>query len=411
MNKILNIIQHITHHPFSLRHAVVGILLFTLNSCIEPPLLLPVEDVKMEMRVDVTNIETVWNLDIDWTTQWYYGWDEEDRKNWGDISYIQPTSFEVRRYYLGEKPGAPHTTKDGFTIYSNSFRRSYEYGYYDMLLWSNIEQDVQALIIDESDINDDVQATASFSHGMNKVVTRAETDNFNVLTGALTENMQVTALFNQPEVFYGTYAQDVYISSNREDYDYFDEEENCWVKKLNCVLVPRVYIYLVQVILKNNQSGRIRVSGENAISNISAGTSVNTGKTWNMPAVLYFQSRMKQGLDYNGETVDIVGGKFTTFGLCDMPAYESGSKPQYNGSRTDLPNDLFVELSFSNGKKETLQINITDQMHRQAHGGVITVVLDAKDIPDPEPGPDEGDPSIFVPTVEDYDEIVYDIIM
>lgn len=421
MFNLINKIQHISGSlvgHFSLPHrdgwggSLLGLFtVLTLHSCIEPPLLLPVEEVKMEMRVDVTNIELVWNMDIEWHTQWYYGWDEDDLKNWGPIAYEQPTSFEVRRYFLGDTPGSQHTTKDGFTIYTNNFRRTYEFGYYDMLIWSNVDKEELALIIDDSDINDDVHASTTFSHGMKKVVTRTETENFNVLTGGLTDNMQVTALFNQPEVFYGAYARDVYISRNKEDYDYYDEVENCWVKKLNCELVPRVYIYLVQVILKNNMSGRIKVSGENAVSNLSAGTSVNTGKTWNMPSVVYFQSRLKEGIDYKGETVDVIGGKFTTFGLCDMPGYESGSKAEYNGSRTDLPNYLFMELAFSNGKKETLQINVTDQMRRQAHGGVITIVLDAKDIPDPPVDPDVTTPSLFVPTVEDYDEIIYDIIM
>lgn len=379
-------------------------------SCIEPPLKLPAEDVIVDMPLVQTDMNLVWNLDIDWDTQWHYGWDSIDIKNWGSIDYPEPTNYEVRRYFLGSNPGATHSVVDSLTIYGTSFRRTYEFGYYDMLLWSNIDFDPQVLVIDESDLNE-VHATTTVTHGMMKLATRAEANSFNVVTGVDFNDSQVTGLFNNPEIFYAAYPRDVYISRYKEDYDYFDEKENCWVKKLNCVLTPRVYIYLVQVVLKNNRNGRIKdVSGDNALSNLSAGVSVNNGRTWNMPAVVYFETRMKHDIDYHGEKVDIVGGKLTTFGLCDMPSYEENKSPMYSGSRTDLKNDLYIDLSFSNGAKQTLQVDVTEQVRTQCHGGLITIVIDAKDIPDP-PSPTPGSGSVFVPTVEDYEEIIYDIIM
>ncbi|MCQ2109998.1 MAG: hypothetical protein MJY79_00695 [Bacteroidaceae bacterium] len=403
-----SIFRHIIRMASSLIAAVstmVGIV-----SCIEPPLNLAAEEVLVDMPMVMVNMNLVWNLDIDWDVQWHYGWDSDDVDTWGEIDYPEPTSYEIRRYFVGDTPHQSHTNVDPFTIYGKSFRRTYEFGYYDMLIWSNIDADAQVLVIDESDL-DEAHASTSISRGLTRVATRSESNNFNIVTGTSTDNSQVTGLFNQPEIFYATYPQDVHISRSKEDYDYFDEVELCWVKRLNCRLVPRVYIYLLQVIIKNNQSGRIKdVSGNNAISNMAAGTSVNYGRTWNMPAAVYFTSRMKRNINYEGQPVDIIGGKFTTFGLCDMPSYENGNNPEYAGSRTDLSNDLFLDLVFNNGAKQTLQIDITDQLRKQSHGGIITVVLDANDIPDPS-SPDTGTGSLFVPTVEDYDEIIYDIIM
>ena len=55
-----------------------------------------------------------------------------------------------------------------------------------------------------------------------------------------------------------------------------------------------------------------------------------------------------------------------------------------------------------------MEADITSQCQAQSHGGVITIELNAKDIEMPQPE-DKGDGSLFVPTVEDYDEVVWDI--
>lgn len=380
-----------------------------MTSCIEPPLKLPAESVLVDFPAVQVDMDVVWNLDVDWRTRWYYGWDEDDRRAWGDTCYPTPTNYEVRRYYLGAQPAVPHSRVDSFTVFGNTFRRTYEFGYYDILIWSNIDAESQVLLIDESRL-DTIFATTTITRGMTRTATRAELSTFNVVTGIQTDNSLVTGLFNQPEIFYATYPQDIRISRFMEDYDYYDEQEQCWVKKINCTLVPRVYIYMVQVIIKNNQSGRVRsATGDNALSNMTAGTSVNTGHTWNMPVVVYFQSRMKKDMMYHGEQVDIIGGKLTTFGLCDLTPYEQDDSPQYHGSRTDLTNNLYVEINMGNAK-QTLQFDVTDQVRQQSHGGVITLVIDANDIPDPV-HPDPVSNSVFVPTVEDYDEVIYDIVM
>lgn len=388
---------------------IVLLLFVGVTSCIEPPLKLPAEVVLVDMPSVQVDMNVVWNLDVDWHANWYYGWNDEDQYAWGDTCYPTPTNYEVRRYYLGDKPTVPHTRVDSFTIYGNTFRRTYEFGYYDMLIWSNIDAESQVLLIDESRL-DTIHATTTVTRGMTRMTTSSELSDFNVVTSIDTENSLVTGLFNQPEIFYATYPQDVHISRNKEDYDYYDEVEQCWVKKINCTLVPRVYIYLVQIIIKNNQSGRVKSStGDNALSNMSAGTSVNTGHTWNMPVVAYFQTRMKENMTYEGEQVDIIGGKLTTFGLCDLTPYEEDNSPLYHGSRTDLRNHLYVEVNMGNAK-QTLQFDVTDQVQKQSHGGVITLVIDANDIPDPV-APDPVPNSVFVPTVEGYDEIIYDIVM
>lgn len=393
MKKMIHKATHLLLALFALCSSVV-----TFQSCIEPPLKLPAEDVLVDIPAIVTDMEVVWNLDIDWKHRWHYGWDEKDEELFGNISYPQPTSFEVRRHYLGEQPGGKPISYDGFTIFGNRFRRSYQFGYYDLLLWSNIDSKdgSQVLVVDESDPLS-VQAFTTVTRG----ISRGKKDD--------AESRAVIALYNQPEIFYSTYPRDIYISRNKADYDYFDEEEKCWVKSINCVLNPLVYIYLVQVILINNDGRVTGTSGNAALSSVASSVDVNTGHTGMNPAMVYFNTRYKSDMTYENAPADIIGSMLTTFGMCDMASYSDAPSHQYNGSRTDLKNQLMIDLSFRNGTEKTLTFDVTDQCHTQAHGGIITVVVDCKDIEMPDVPIEEGTGSLFVPTVEDYDEVIYEI--
>lgn len=380
----------------AVRHGIL-LLSLLLVGCIEPPLHLPAEEVLVDMPIVETNIEVIWNINVDWQKQWYYGWDEIDEELFGQIAYPDPTNFEVRRYFIGDAPGQPHTTSgmDGFTIFGRHFRRTYMFGYYDMLFWSNIDSptQTQVLTINESDINE-VTATTTVTRGL--------------LNDASATS--VTGLYNQPEIFYSAYERDIHISRNKEDYDYFDEEEGVWVKQINTTLNPLVYIYMVQIILHNNDGRITGITGDAAVSAFANGTSVNTGHTNNSPCMVYFPTRMKRNLTVEGERVDIIGGKLTTFGLCDMEGWRVNSRAEYMGSRLDLDNRLYFTLLFNNGKERTVNYLITDQCRAQSHGGVITLHLNCRDIEIPSDGSGQkGD--FFVPTIDDYENVDYDIPM
>lgn len=367
----------------------------TLASCIEPELHLPADDVVVDMPIVIMDMEVVWNVDVNWNTQWLYGWDAIDEQLSGSIGYTTPTNYEVRRYYLGDKPHGAHTHEgmDGFTVFSSSFRRAYNYGYYDLLLWSNIDSPsgTQVLLIDDSRV-DEVTASTTATRGL--------------LTDASAQT--VTGLYNQPEIFYSAYERDIHISQQAEDYDYFDEDKKVWVKHIETKLTPLVYIYLVQVVLHHNDGRIVGLTGDAAVSAMASGTSVNTGHTNNRPCMVYFLMRMKQGVDYQGERVDVMGGKLTTFGLCDMEGWTAESRAGYSGSRTDLDNRLYLTFRFSNGKEKTYDYLITDQCRERSHGGVITLHLDARDIDPPASGDSEAR-DLFIPTLEDYENVDYDI--
>lgn len=378
---------------------LAGLFMLTLHSCIEPPLRLPAEEVLVDMPIVIADVNIVWNIDVDWEAHWYYGWDEEDRKRWGDIKYPTPQDFIVYRYFLGDQPRVPHTDVDKFPIHGTSFRRTYEFGYYDMLIRSDIEghQGTQVVYFDETDL-DNVYATTTITRSISlaRAVTNADD--------------RPTALYNQPEIFYSGYPRDIHISRDFDDYDYFDEKEGVWVKHIHSPLRPLVYIYLVQVILINNDDGRVKgISGDCAISAMASGTNINTAHTLNSPCMVYFDSRMKKDIIVEGQRTDIIGGMLTTYGLCDMDGVDVDTRAQYQGSRPELHNYLYVDLNMSGGSVQTIKEDITTQCQSQCHGGVITIYVDATTIPNPQGEGGQG--SLFNPKVEDYNELIYDIPM
>ncbi|MCR4918735.1 MAG: hypothetical protein K5928_02825 [Prevotella sp.] len=383
-----------------LRASLLAIL---VASCIEPPLHLPGQEVLTEMPVVETQLSVVWNVNADWAADWYYGWDERDDEIWGSIGYTMPSSYQVRRYFTGEDPKARHTDIDAFSIRGTSFRRYFSFGFYDILFWSNIDSKdgTQVLVIYESP--DSVGATTTGTRGLSRSVSR-------IVAGAaeVVDTTSIIGLRNQPEIFYAAYPEDIYISRDLSDYIY-DPVENIYIKKIETELRPMVYIYLVQIVLLNND-GRIKgINGNAAMSSMSSGVNVMTGHTFNSPSIIYFNMRLKRNLSSDRGPCDIIGGKFTTFGLCDMEPY-TRQGTQYRGSRADLNNYVFFDLLFSNDGVKTYSVDVTEQCQRQAHGGVITVYIDCSQLEPPE-GPEQGTGSLFQPTVEDYEEVYWEIEM
>ncbi len=382
---------------------VVMCVSMQVTSCIEPPLHLPGQEILTEVPIVETKLEVVWNVTTDWTADWHYGWDVRDDSIWGSIGYIKPENFQIRRYFTGDVPDAAHTDVDAFSIKGTSFRRFFSFGYYDILMWSEIDSKdgTQVLVINET--LDNVTATTTGTRGLSRSVSR--------IIGSTEEEdtTGVLGLKNQPEIFFATYPENVFISRNLKDYIY-DPVENVYIKKIEAELKPLVYIYLVQIILTNND-GRVKgINGNAAMSSMASGVNVNTGHTNNSPSIIYFNTRLKNDIDVNGKLCDIIGGKFTTFGLCDMEPYtRSGS--QYTGSRSNLNNYLFFDLLFKNDKVKTYSIDVTEQLQSHAHGGVVTVYIDCNNLEPPPDDPEGGTGSLFVPTVEDYKDVYWEIEM
>lgn len=325
-------------------------------------------DIDIDLPIVELRLDVFWNYnaeidgDYDWKAEWYYGWDDEDKKLFGEIGYTKPAAFYIRRYYTGDEAYASHRSVLSDFINGYTYSGSFDWGFWDLLAWNEIVTDdgVQSLRFDEQSTLEYV--TAYTGQTMNSASYQAP---------------KYTRSFYQPEQLFSAYSQALEINKNLEGFVY-DEERNVWVKQLEMLLRPVTYIYLTQVIIHHNKGKITGVDGNANMSGMARSVNMNTGVTGSDPITVHYYVRFKNNCDMKGESVDIAGGRLVTFGLCNT-----------NGSRaTETVNDgirhyMDVNMQFSNGNDSTFVFDVTDQVRKRYRGGVITVELDADSIVPP----------------------------
>lgn len=143
--------------PMSLMSLIALLSLLGLCSCVrEPELHLP-HRTPSDIEIPVVDLElqTYWNYELeygihyDWRAEWIYGWDEEDRRIFGEnIGYTEPEVFNLRRYYTSQQPYANHTSVLANSVKGRTFHGEYNWGFWDILVWSDVDpvqDDVQSL--------------------------------------------------------------------------------------------------------------------------------------------------------------------------------------------------------------------------------------------------------------------------
>lgn len=334
----------------------------------EPPLhLYDVQEATMELPVVDLDLEVYWDYEIafgveyHWEAEWYYGWDLTDIEMFGEIGYSTPDAFNLRRYYTGRVPYAPHTGVISATVKGTHFQGMYDWGYWDVLLWNDIKtlDGVQSIIIDESTTLDSVFAyTNQTMHPSRYNAPR------------------YTRSFYSPEPLFAAYEQAIDINENLDGFVY-DKERDVWVRTLKMVLKPITYIYLTQVILHNNKGRIASIDGTADLSGMARTTNVNTGVAGNDAITVYFNANLKKNCDMNGESVDIIGGRVMTFGI---PSSEANTITRASDLDDKYRHFMDFTMQFNNGMDSTFVFDVTDQVRKRYKGGVITVELDVDTI-------------------------------
>ena len=331
-----------------------------LTSCLREPelhlydggeveIFIPAIELEME---SYWNYETVYGVKYEWESEWYYGWDE----NIGTLGYTLPSVFNIRRYYTGQTPYAPHTSVLSDQIYTNFFQGKYDWGFWDILIWNDIiaKENAQSLVFDETTSLDSVIV----STGPSMRSTRYEAPKY-------------TRTFYAPEELFSAYKRGEEINEKLEGFEY-DEERNVWIKKLDMVLLPQTYIYLTQVILLNN-NGRVNgTNGEACLSGMARTKNLNTGQAGPDAISVAFDSYFKEGCDMNGKSVDIIGGRLLTFGICNLNANNVTKPEEIIDTKKHY---LGINMSFSNATDSTYSFEVTDSVRKRFKGGVLTYIV------------------------------------
>ena len=371
---------------------LIGLKGFT--SCTpEPPLHLynaPELAVKLQAQATGTGLDILgyWQTVLELNTRlnvdakWYYGWDSLDIKtHHSPIGYTLPTLFDMRRYYTGEVPFAPHTGVIRETLILDSLLPcQFEYGYWDMLLWNRIiprEGDVQNIIIDETTTLDSVFAYTNQT---------MHTSRYNA--------PRYTHSFNEPELLFSFYDADIEVNKSFDAFKY-DKETDTYVRTLE--LRPLTYIYLTQVILHNNKNRITGIDGNANLSGMARSTNLNTGVAGTDAITVYFNALLKKNCNMEGELVDIIGGRLQTFGI-------PGNTPRAP-SRSEELKDVHrhymdFTMQFNNGMDSTFVFDVTDTIRKYPNGGIITIELNIDTIPIPRRSGGSG----FDAVVKDFED-------
>ena len=332
-------------------------------------------------------LETYWNYEFDygvtydWEAEWYYGWDAIDAEVFGHIGYTEPTTFNLRRYFTGDKAYAPHTQVQAHTIEGHSFQGEFDWGFWDLLIWNDIHtlDGVQSLNFDETTSLDYVTAYTN----QTMVPSRYQAPRY-------------TRSFFEPEALFSVYSQAIEVNENLDGFE-FDPVRNLWIKRLELVLEPVTYIYLTQVILHNNHNKITGVDGSANLSGMARTMNLNTQTAGSDAITVHYNVRLKNNCDKEGESVDIIGGRLMTFGMCNVVPNRIG--------RTETVNDnnhhyMDVTMQFNNGIDSTFVFDVTNQVRKKYKGGVITVELDMDTIL----VPSRSGGSAFDAIVKDYED-------
>ncbi len=369
---------------------------------------------EIEFALDIYwDYELDYGIQYDWRAEWFYG---TDPTLFDQIGYTKPEHFELRRYHTDNVPYGKHTNVEAFPVSGTRFSRTFDWGYWDILIWNEIQGDDQGI---------------QSLHPQETLDSVVFTTNPSPFPSRYQAPRQTRSYF-QPEELFSAYTQAEYIDPELKDFIY-DAERNIYIRKDSIDLHPATYIYLTQVILHNNRGRVTGVTPDANLSGMANSVNINTGISGLTPVTTYYNVNFKPGIDIlrkgkaATENVDIIGGRLLTFGLCGIDGSRV-SVPKRGRSRypdgtilgiTSTGQEVYtkdnethiddgyrhymdVTMKFVNKNDSTFVFDVTDQVRRRWKGGVITVELDMDTVSIPSKSGGSG----FDAVVEDYVEEV-----
>ena len=354
---------------------VMMIFMTAFTGCERKPLYLAQRGT-LNVDVSVYNIQLDLLWGVDWKTEWQYMWDESLH---GPLGYSEPSGVRANVFSLNESNERLNYTtrnlpKSGGRV-NLTTRQSY-----DMVFFNN---DTEYILFYSDDANDYLYATTR--------------------SNSKTTYTRAYAHYNQPDQLFGTYLHDLYVTDDPDAYTIHYDANGYpyYLYNITASLTPYTFIYLCQVmLLNNNDEEGNRIIGCNGISadGLAGGVDLFTRVTDSLNLVAITQEdvkpiqanrplRLPDGTQTEG---DIFAARIMTWGIPGIDPLEKIM------ARTEVqPQDSIevgIGLTLRNGNVHSIQRNITELIKRKPAGGIITIVIDAAEIPDsiigekPKPG-------------------------
>lgn len=281
------------------------------------------------------HIEIIADYRYDWeehiyeeATDWEYRWPDEFMLTYDELRPTKPTGLRVVNYNEDGTNSNLHNIKpDGGVV------TLYE-GLNDMLFYNN---DTEYIIFSRSGTDATTRATT-------RTLTRAEYE-------ASAFAVEGERTVSPPDMLFANYVED-YLPEKVVDPTPFE-----------ITLQPLVFTYKIRFEFADGIE--YASSAMASLSGMASSVELNTGETSEESATILFDDLK---IVYTNEAKDegYIRAVVKSFGA---PAFPHPNYP----TRTDVTNGLKLEVRLRNNKIWTADVDVTDQIKLQPHGGVIIV--------------------------------------
>jgi hypothetical protein len=359
----------------------IVLLPFGLSSC-RKELYLRVDQTQIAVEIYDVRLDLLWG--VSWETTWQYDWDVTS-KQYGQIGYTKPELIKGIIYNVD--PVSRKRFSSFFKIFdSNGGRVSLTSGsVYDMMFY-NFGTEYTNFY--QSDDMETYTAYTRVSSQASWVRTRAENQNSD-----MPDTTKTYIDYNQPDELFGTLVTDLVINEDPSQYEKeVDADGNItYIYRVDAALRPYSFIYLYQIIVLNNADDKgDRIVGAKGltVTGLAQGVELFTRKTFANTISISTDSikpmqRHKDVILADGvskvDSADIMAARVLTWGLPGIIPLET-TKAGTRAAELDK-NYIGIGLTLRNGYTYTVTRDITDQMHEKPTGGIITIYIDANEVP------------------------------
>ena len=264
-----------------------------------------------------------WEYNLESHIDWEQYWNEDFGISYDDIRPKHPEGVRIHVYdEKDESEIVRNLATEGSSIYFT------EEGHYSLLLHNN---DTEYIVYEGMNFYSTAYATT-------RGVTRASYLGNSFLEGMQGPEMTV----NPPDMLFGAYIDSIYV------------EKSTQAQKLNVTLHPLVFTYLIRYEIEEGAEYVALARG--ALAGMAKGVSLSNGRTSEEAATLLFDATVT---GFGAQTL------VKSFGVPDYP------NPNY--TRNSRQYGLNLEVRLKDGSYQQFDFDITEQMEKQPHGGVIVV--------------------------------------
>lgn len=387
----------------------LAVCLFANSACIRKDLYLRVDTTQISIQMFDIGLNLLWN--VDWKAEWWYDWDESNPA-FGKIDYTKPELIKTTIYDVDSRTNKRYSSFYMLFDSTGGRIRLNSGSVYDMLFYNFGTEYINFY---QSDDYEQYNAFTRTSNQTSYIRTRAE-NTFSTMP----ESTKPYAVYNEPDEFFGTLINGIEINEDPSNYHKeYDKDGNLvYVYRIEAELKPYSFIYLIQIVIENNQESaeKKRITGVNGltITGLTQGVDLFSRKTFNNTISITSEDikpiQKHKIPDPNSPadsiSVDIVATRMLTWGLPGInPIAEMENRRADANYKVPELDKNYIGIGFTlrNGYSWNVTDAITDLMHEKPTGGVITIYIDASTIPqellDKQPTTTGGG---FNATVEDW---------